>query len=427
MGGLRMIGGNVTTTKKEKKKESPKKGRNRQGGSTTGQKDIDPANQARIEDKLRKIAKEKGEKEPTFSEFGGRAAEVARDEPNQTIAPQEDLQQQSFEQADDDGIIRLGRDHEEEVDRTVTGQIERAKDLPFGLNVLASPITTIALGVTLAGVAGLSIYAGAAAAAQVPSAYITFLKGLTASGRSPITTEFIKTTGFVGATGGRTAYNAANLTTARTLMSKVFSAKTMTLLGAGASAMFLGLWGQAEAGEPISIAMRDVLREAQRTGDYTLYNEAVIARDEITDLSRWEKIILHTPAGVYLGITNKIRGVKAGAAVMDKLALDLEKAGLEGTDANAFWENNRKEKADAEKANVDYYNDERIKYDEFAREADILDRNEDAEFWRNERKKKSEDELKDTKAIGDYWLAYRKLANELSQNNRPSTLDFGLL
>lgn len=211
------------------------------------------------------------------------------------------------------------------------------------------------------------------------------------------------------------------------ILSKVFSAKTMAILGGAAGTMFLGVWGQAEAGEPLSIVMRDVMQEAERTGDWTLYNEAAEARDEIVNLETWEKIVLWSPASPLIGITNKIKGAIKAAAVQNRLAKDLQIQQETGESEDDKWARIREDEVKAEKDNIDYYNNERKKMVQWEQEANKNQRNEDATFWRKERENQSALETADREATAKFWLEYRKEAQKLSDNNRPSNLNFGLL
>ncbi len=122
---------------------------------------------------------------------------------------------------------------------------------------------------------------------------------------------------------GKVASNTKSFATTKSFLQKVFSAKSMIILGGAASTMFLGMWGQAEAAEPLSIIMRDILREAERTGDFSIYDEAKEARDEILDLEKWEQIALKTPIAPVVGIPNKIKGAIKAAGIMDKQADSL--------------------------------------------------------------------------------------------------------
>lgn len=226
---------------------------------------------------------------------------------------------------------------------------------------------------------------------------------------------------------GAIAINSKTAGLVGKILGKFFSKKTLAFLGASASAIFLGQWGQAEAGEPISITMRDALRQAQETGDWTIYNEAMNARNEITDLATWEKILLWTPAAPFIGITNKIKGAITGGVIMDKVA-EKEKVRQETNQTNEdYWESTRKEKAEQEKQNIDYYNEERKKITEWEIEAKKAHRDEDAKFWAKEKEKQRKKEAEDREAIADFWLNYKKEVQKLYEDSRPSNLNFGLL
>ena len=244
-----------------------------------------------------------------------------------------------------------------------------------------------------------------------------------APGVSAVTT-FAK----VGApTIGKVATNPKTIGIAANILSKFFSKKTLAILGGAAGSIFLGQWGQAEAGEPISIAMRDALRQAQSSGDWSVYDDAKAARDELTNLSIWEKIALWTPISPIIGITNKIRGVIAGGVVLDAVANNEKIAQENGETDDDKWDRIREQQAEDEKANIDYYNEERKKMVDWEREAEKDARDADAAFWRKEKEKQAQMEAEDRKAIADFWLAYRKESLKIANDNRPSNLNFGLL
>ncbi len=226
------------------------------------------------------------------------------------------------------------------------------------------------------------------------------------------------------------------------LFGKTFSAKTIVAAGGAIAAafgsMFLGQWAQAEAPEPVSIVMRDVLRQAEATGDYTLYWEAVAARNELTNLETWEEILMWTPASVIKGIPNKMKGVIAGGVIMDKLAADKQTQQETGESEDDKWARVREEQAAQDKASTDYYNAERKKMLEWEQEAQAAARKAErkaekkqmeanAKFWADEAEKQREKEAEDRQAIAEFWLEYRKMSQQIADDNRPSNLNFGLL
>jgi len=231
--------------------------------------------------------------------------------------------------------------------------------------------------------------------------------------------------------GTTTAVNTATATSATTIVTGALSGKTLLAAGGAlagaASAMFLGQWSQAEAPEPISIVMRDILRQAQATGDYTLYDEAAEARDEILDLDVWEKITMWSPFSPAIGIPNKIKGAKAAAILMDKLAQDQQIQRETGESNDQKWERIRNEQSQQEQTNIDYYNQQRQIMINFEREAAKNARDADARFWAKEREKQRKLEAEDREAIAEFWQKYRIEAAKAAEDNRPSKLNFGII
>ena len=270
---------------------------------------------------------------------------------------------------------------------------------------------------------------------------------------------------------GNAFSNAKTTALSNTALGKVFSKPAMAFYGAWASSVLIGLWATAEAPESIAFPqLKFLIADAERTGDWSLVDEAEKAKYEILDLSTWEKIIRFTPAAFIL-INKKIQGAVAGAAVTTKIIEDKKKQQEEGTTEADYWDERREEQAEQDKAAVDYYNEqrkimvdweneaklavEREKQDIFeagakrtraaelglagekqaifeasaarTRAANIKAREEEAAFWRKERAKQSQMEAEDRKAIADFWLAYRKEVLKLANDNRPSNLNFGLL
>ena len=219
------------------------------------------------------------------------------------------------------------------------------------------------------------------------------------------------------------AANAKNTVLVSGIMAKAgVSSKAIALFGGWAGAVFLGKWGQAESGEPLAIIMRDVLKQAEKTGDWSLYDEAKAARDEIINLELWEKIALWSPLAPLIGITNKIKGVLAGAKVMDKLAAD--KQNFSGESDDDKWERIRQEKVDSEKGLIEFYNDERKKMVEWEREARQDQRDDDASFWRKERAAQDKKEEESTKRNGEFWVEYRKEAIKMEEEAAERSADF---
>ena len=111
---------------------------------------------------------------------------------------------------------------------------------------------------------------------------------------------------------------------------------------------------------------------------------------------------------------------------MDKLAENKRIKEENGESDRDYWDRVREEEIAADKASVDYYNEQKKLMVEWEREAAIQARNEDAAFWRKEQERTRELEAKERKAIADFWTAYRKLEQKAQEERRPSNLNFGL-
>lgn len=133
------------------------------------------------------------------------------------------------------------------------------------------------------------------------------------------------------AEGAKIAMNTKTMTQAEAILSGgVFSNKAMVFFGAWASAVFLGRWARAEAAEPITFPLRDALRQAERTGDFSIYDEYAEAAREITDVSIWKEIALWSPLAPIPGIADKVKGVRKGIDLLDAIADKAkEEAGLQ--------------------------------------------------------------------------------------------------
>ena len=116
------------------------------------------------------------------------------------------------------------------------------------------------------------------------------------------------------------AINQKTTALATSALSKSFSTRALAIYGAWAGSVFLGKWGQAEAAEPITIPLRDALRQAQETGDWSIYDEYSEAANEIANVSMWENIISYSPFSAIPGILAKMKGVKKGIELIDAIA-----------------------------------------------------------------------------------------------------------
>lgn len=183
-------------------------------------------------------------------------------------------------------------------------------------------------------------------------------------------------------------------------------------------------WAQGEAREVMGFAVVNAIK----TDNPEIIQEARDAQDELWDQNVWEGLARLIPgANIAIGFWNKYKALRAQAAVNDKIMADRITQIETGETDDEKWERIREEEAAADKAAIDYYNEEREKMVEWEREAEKAARDADAAFWRKEKEKQRQLEAEDRKAISDFWLAYRKESLKIAADNRPSNLNFGLL
>jgi hypothetical protein len=198
--------------------------------------------------------------------------------------------------------------------------------------------------------------------------------------------------------------------------------------------------GTEETGQAVSFVRTQAFNHAKETGNWSLYEEARILEDEVySDNDVWDEIQSYIPwKNVADGVGNYVEKSLATAKIWDKMAEHEQKKQAEDlTDKDIF-----KIAADEEKqqlkSNADNYNEKRkqmlIWEREFRKQAQIEDsevnakeRENEAAFWAKEAAKQRKLEAEDRKAIADFWSAYRKKQQEISNDNRPSQLNFGLL
>lgn len=231
----------------------------------------------------------------------------------------------------------------------------------------------------------------------------------------------------------------------KNILSKVFSKKTLAMFGAWAGSVTIGLWATAEAPESIAFPeTKFLITEAERTGDWSLVDEAEAAKAEILDLKLWEKIVKWSPAS-FLLITKKIQGAKAGAQIMSRIIEDKKYRQEHGLSEADMWAKINEDKAAQERSLIDHYNEQRRLMVEWEREAQITGRNEDAAFWRKQREELIELEAMAAEVQAKFWLEYRKELYRMERESveeqirlweeykkkweeqRPSQLGFGLL
>ncbi len=233
----------------------------------------------------------------------------------------------------------------------------------------------------------------------------------------------------------QTLTNPKNQALIMKVLKKLFSTKALILAGSLAGTIGLGKWAQKEAAEPITFAMRDVLREAQNTGDYTLYWESAAARDELTDMSKWEQILAWTPIiSPFITIPRAIKGVIQGGKILDEVARQAEIALATGESEDEKWariEVERKASKEAERiADEAYYKQVQKDIENAKAEA----REEDERYWAKVLREREEFEKVKREAEELYWADVRRANDRLrveEQNSYEdygrSNLDFGLL
>ena len=183
--------------------------------------------------------------------------------------------------------------------------------------------------------------------------------------------------------------------------------------------------GQEEAAQGISMAAN----AAYYAGNPEAYALAAAARDEVLqNESYWDGMSSLMPFENFATGLNKFKDTAiVQAQVMDTLAADKFAADAAGLDETQAWEQAQARRLENERANIDYYNSERLRMEENLRIANEQQRDEDAAFWAKQQAGLREKEMADQKAIQNFWLQYQKMKQKLSDDNRPSKLNFGII
>ncbi len=142
---------------------------------------------------------------------------------------------------------------------------------------------------------------------------------------------------------GQMAVNRKSIGLSKNYLSRAFSIKTMALFGAWASSVFLGRWAKAEAPEGIMIPLRDAIKQAEITGDWSTVDEYTRAAAEITDTSTWEQILLWSPFSAVVGISKKIEGVANGVLLLSAIAEEAKSIQATEEVEGSTFEQERKE------------------------------------------------------------------------------------
>jgi len=223
---------------------------------------------------------------------------------------------------------------------------------------------------------------------------------------------------------------STNLQTGATKVSQVTTISKLKVGGVVAAiGAMIGTypWGEWAAGEAKEI-MGFTANKAINSGDLEVMQEFLKEQEDIFDNTVWETIMRALPmSNIYKGFSDKAKALFMQRKVNDKIVLDeMEKIKTGETD-DGKWERINQERLEAEKASVDYYNNERKKMLKWEEEASDRDMKEDAAFWRKEREKQSQKEKEDMEATAKFWLEYKKQSQKLSDDSRPSNLNFGLI
>ncbi len=231
-------------------------------------------------------------------------------------------------------------------------------------------------------------------------------------------------------TAGGAVANPKNAGLIANIAKTILDPRTILTVGmAGLSTYILGLWGGAEAPEPLNIPEKMVVDQALATGDWTLFDELNKARDDIFSEGTEQSLLDAIPifGDAIKRIKQKWDANRAGAKVIQQWGENEKIRQQNGEDDRAYWERVKQQEKQDFIDNTNYYNEQRRQMIEWEREAEVAARNEDADFWREQAEKTRKAEAEDRKAVADFWFAYRKKVQQLSDANRPSQLNFGLL
>lgn len=164
-------------------------------------------------------------------------------------------------------------------------------------------------------------------------------------------------TAIFGKVGGKMVQTTKNTRMAQSLAAKIFTPKTIGALGLSyLGSMFLSLWARSEAPEPLQFISRDVLSDAEESGDWSQYDRLKEARDEMMKTDIIEKIITFSPIiGPIANILKKFRGIAEAASIQDKIAENRKIRQEKGEDERSYWERITREKREWDLYMYDLY------------------------------------------------------------------------
>jgi len=225
----------------------------------------------------------------------------------------------------------------------------------------------------------------------------------------------------------------------------------MAACGGWAGAVFLGKWGQAEAKEPLDITMGQYLiPNAIQTGDWSMVHEAKDARNELLDLSWWEKVALWSPISPAVGIPMKIKGAIKAAQFQDRLIEDFTISAREMENQPKICIQGLNRKQQPEKQQKDWkmkhimltfeelkkIAEDQKRADDEAYYAGVEDKSRakkleqraaDEAYWDDILNNKETNQRQKDTADDDYWTEYYKALAKYREDSTPSNLKFGLL
>lgn len=264
---------------------------------------------------------------------------------------------------------------------------------------------------------GLAIPIGAGVGGSATTAAITSTNIQQLTATATITSQ----------TAGVVTYgvNTATVAATTTWLAKLGAALTSPTAIAGGLVATIGTYPFAgfikeESLQTLSFGVRSAIESGNEEGAKI----ALEQQKELLNPGLWEKMLEKIPyANVLSSLKNFYSAANTKIAIDEKIIENMNT----GEDSDTKWERLRQEEADQDKATVDYYNEQRKLMVQWEREAEKAALKEDAAFWRKEKEAQSKKEAEDRKAIAEFWNAYRKEQQKLSEDTRPSNLNFGLI
>ena len=298
------------------------------------------------------------------------------------------------------------------------------------------------------GTAGFAaLMAGSVILPKIASAIFTPVGGLTvikastwtSKGTKAVVQTNTKTRGLFGnilsklmtSTNTITTTSAKGLTATRVVQTSGLG-KPLVIAGATLGALayiaektyggknFAGFLGKEEASQAAGIAVW----MAQASDNDEAYWESRDLQNEILDKVDGTSSLMPFK-NVADGIKDYADAAKKAGAIMDKIMIDKANDAATGLSDVDAWKQRDIEKAAMEKANIDYYNQQKQIYLQMEFEARRNNREDEAEFWAESAAKQRELEAEDREAIALFWLEYKKMVALMYENNRPSKLNFG--